>query len=81
MLMAIFTIQPRHDDSLAQIVAASSGQHLLLRPSFAFAVLAFVLIALAGIGRIRSTTRRPTLEADDDPRGDDPRSTPAGTWP
>jgi formate hydrogenlyase subunit 4 len=54
MLMAIFTISlGSATTSLAQIVQnIQSGQHLLLRPSFAFAVLAFVLIALAETGRI-----------------------------
>jgi formate hydrogenlyase subunit 4 len=54
MLMAVFTISlGSQTTSLAQIVrTVQSGQHLLLRPSFAFAVLAFVLIALAETGRI-----------------------------
>jgi formate hydrogenlyase subunit 4 len=54
MLMAIFTISlGSQTTSLAEIVRSTQGgQHLLLRPSFAFAVLAFVLIALAETGRI-----------------------------
>lgn len=54
MLMAIFTISlGSQTTSLAEIVRnVQSGDHLLLRPSFAFAVLAFVLIALAETGRI-----------------------------
>jgi len=54
MLMAIFTISlGSATTSLAEIVRnIQSGQHLLLRPSFAFAILAFVLIALAETGRI-----------------------------
>jgi formate hydrogenlyase subunit 4 len=54
MLMAVFTISlGSQTTSLAQMVrGVQDGQHLLLRPSFAFAVLAFVLIALAETGRI-----------------------------
>jgi formate hydrogenlyase subunit 4 len=54
MLMAIFTISlGSQTTSLAQVVrSVQDGQHLLLRPSFAFAILAFVLIALAETGRI-----------------------------
>jgi len=54
MLMAIFTISlGSQTTSLAEIVRSiQGGHHLLLRPSFAFAVLAFVLIALAETGRI-----------------------------
>ena len=54
MLMAIFTISlGSQTTSLVQVVrSVQDGQHLLLRPSFAFAVLAFVLIALAETGRI-----------------------------
>lgn len=54
MLMAIFTISlGSQTTSLAQVVrSVQGGQHLLLRPSFAFAILAFVLIALAETGRI-----------------------------
>jgi formate hydrogenlyase subunit 4 len=54
MLMAIFTISlGSKTTSLAEIVSGiQSGRHLLLRPSFAFAILAFVLIALAETGRI-----------------------------
>jgi len=53
MLMAIFTISlGSATTSLAQIVSSIQSGQLLLRPSFAFAVLAFVLIALAETGRI-----------------------------
>jgi len=53
MLMAIFTISlGSASTSLAQIVSSIQGGQLLLRPSFAFAILAFVLIALAETGRI-----------------------------
>jgi len=53
MLMAIFTISlGSGTTSLAQIVSSIQSGQLLLRPSFAFALLAFVLIALAETGRI-----------------------------
>ncbi len=53
MLMAIFTISlGSASTSLAQIVGSIQSGQLLLRPSFAFAILAFVLIALAETGRI-----------------------------
>jgi formate hydrogenlyase subunit 4 len=53
MLMAIFTISlGSASTSLAQIVSSIQSGQLLLRPSFAFAILAFVLIALAETGRI-----------------------------
>ena len=53
MLMAIFTISlGSGTTSLAQMVRSIQGWQLLLRPSFAFAILAFVLIALAETGRI-----------------------------
>jgi formate hydrogenlyase subunit 4 len=53
MLMAIFTISlGSASTSLAQIVNSIQGGQLLLRPSFAFAIIAFVLIALAETGRI-----------------------------
>ncbi len=53
MLMAIFTISlGSATTSLAQIVRSIQSGQLLLRPSFAFAILAFVLIALAETGRI-----------------------------
>ena len=53
MLMAIFTISlGSGTTSLAQIVSSIQSGQLLLRPSFAFAILAFVLIALAETGRI-----------------------------
>jgi formate hydrogenlyase subunit 4 len=52
-LMAIFTISlGSASTSLAQIVSSIQSGQLLLRPSFAFAMLAFVLIALAETGRI-----------------------------
>jgi formate hydrogenlyase subunit 4 len=53
MLMAIFTISlGSATTSLAQMVSSIQGGQLLLRPSFAFAIIAFVLIALAETGRI-----------------------------
>ena len=53
MLMAIFTISlGSASTSLAQIVSSIQSGQLLLRPSFAFAIIAFVLIALAETGRI-----------------------------
>jgi formate hydrogenlyase subunit 4 len=53
MLMAIFTISlGSASTSLAQIVSSIQSGQVLLRPSFAFAILAFVLIALAETGRI-----------------------------
>jgi formate hydrogenlyase subunit 4 len=53
MLMAIFTISlGSATTSLAQIVRSIQSGQVLLRPSFAFAILAFVLIALAETGRI-----------------------------
>ena len=53
MLMAIFTISlGSASTSLAQIVTSIETGQLLLRPSFAFAILAFILIALAETGRI-----------------------------
>jgi formate hydrogenlyase subunit 4 len=53
MLMAIFTISlGSQSTSLAQIVTGIVGGQSILRPSFAFALLAFVMIALAETGRI-----------------------------
>ncbi len=53
MLMAIFTISlGSGTTSLAQMVRSIQSGQVLLRPSFAFAILAFVLIALAETGRI-----------------------------
>jgi formate hydrogenlyase subunit 4 len=53
MLMAVFTISlGSRSTSLAQIVQSITAGQSLLRPSFAFALLAFVLIALAETGRI-----------------------------
>jgi formate hydrogenlyase subunit 4 len=53
MLMGVFTISlGSKSTSLAQIVQGIIGGQSILRPSFAFALLAFVMIALAETGRI-----------------------------
>jgi formate hydrogenlyase subunit 4 len=53
MLMAIFTVSlANKSTSLSQIVHVIYSGQSLLRPSLAFAFLAFVLIALAETGRI-----------------------------
>jgi formate hydrogenlyase subunit 4 len=53
MLMAIFAVSlASKTTSLAQIVAVSSQGTSILRPSLAFALLAFILIALAETGRV-----------------------------
>jgi len=53
MLMAVFTISlGSGTTSLAQMVRSIQSGQVLLRPSFAFAILAFVFIALAETGRI-----------------------------
>jgi formate hydrogenlyase subunit 4 len=53
MLMAVFTISlASKSTSLAQMVQVVSQAGLALRPSLAFAFLAFILIALAETGRI-----------------------------
>ncbi|HTZ18609.1 MAG TPA: NADH-quinone oxidoreductase subunit H [Dissulfurispiraceae bacterium] len=53
MLMAIFTVSlTNKSTSLSQIVHVIYSGQTLLRPSLAFAFLAFVLIALAETGRI-----------------------------
>ncbi|HSW62763.1 MAG TPA: NADH-quinone oxidoreductase subunit H [Dissulfurispiraceae bacterium] len=53
MLMAIFTVSlADKSTSLAQIVQASCTGAVELRPSMAFALLAFVLITLAETGRV-----------------------------
>jgi formate hydrogenlyase subunit 4 len=53
MLMAIFTISlAAKSTSLSQIVQVIYSGHSMLRPSLAFAFLAFVLISLAETGRI-----------------------------
>jgi formate hydrogenlyase subunit 4 len=53
MLMAIFTMSlANKSTSLSQMVQVIYGGQYVLRPSVAFALLAFVLIALAETGRI-----------------------------
>jgi formate hydrogenlyase subunit 4 len=53
MLMAIFTVSlASKSTSLSQMVHVIYSGHTVLRPSLAFALLAFILIALAETGRI-----------------------------
>jgi formate hydrogenlyase subunit 4 len=53
MLMAVFAVSlVGKSTSLSQIVLVISQGHSLLRPSLVFALLAFILIALAETGRI-----------------------------
>lgn len=53
MLMSVFTVSlVGHSTSLSHMVHALTGGALMLRPSLAFALLAFVLIAIAETGRI-----------------------------
>lgn len=53
MLMAIFAVSlVSHSTSLSQMVQVMAHGELILRPSFAFASLAFILIALAETGRV-----------------------------
>jgi formate hydrogenlyase subunit 4 len=53
MLMAVFAVSlVGKSTSLSQIVQAISQGHSLLRPSLVFALLAFILIALAETGRV-----------------------------
>lgn len=53
MLMAIFTVSlASKSTSLSQMVEVIAHSQFILRPSFAFAILAFILIALAETGRI-----------------------------
>ena len=53
MLMAIFTVSlASQSTSLSQMVQVIAHGQFVLRPSLAFALLAFVLIALAETGRI-----------------------------
>ncbi|MBI5741983.1 MAG: NADH-quinone oxidoreductase subunit H [Nitrospirae bacterium] len=53
MLMAIFTVSlASKSTSLSQMVHVIYSGHSLFRPSLAFAMIAFVLIALAETGRI-----------------------------
>jgi formate hydrogenlyase subunit 4 len=53
MLMAIFTVSlANKSTSLAEIVQVTCSGGALLRPSIAFAFIAFVLIALAETGRV-----------------------------
>lgn len=53
MLMAIFAVSlVSHSTSLSQMVQVMAHGQFILRPSLAFAFLAFVLIALAETGRV-----------------------------
>jgi formate hydrogenlyase subunit 4 len=53
MLMAIFTISlARKSTSLSSMVAISAGGMSTFHPSFAFAFISFILIALAENGRV-----------------------------
>jgi formate hydrogenlyase subunit 4 len=53
MLMAVFAVSlVSHSTSLSHMAAAISQGHSMLRPSLVFALLAFVLIALAETGRV-----------------------------
>lgn len=53
MLMAIFTVSlASRSTSLSQMIQVTYSGQSLLRPSLAFALLAFILIALAETGRI-----------------------------
>jgi formate hydrogenlyase subunit 4 len=53
MLMAVFAVSlVGKSTSLSQIVMVISQGHSLLRPSLVFALLAFILIALAETGRV-----------------------------
>ncbi|MBI5181320.1 MAG: NADH-quinone oxidoreductase subunit H, partial [Nitrospirae bacterium] len=53
MLMAIFTVSlVSRSTSLSQIVHVITSKGFILRPSIAFAVLAFIFIAIAETGRI-----------------------------
>ncbi|MBI4697801.1 MAG: NADH-quinone oxidoreductase subunit H [Nitrospirae bacterium] len=53
MLMAIFTVSlASKSTSLSQMVHVIYSGHSILRPSLAFALFAFILIALAETGRI-----------------------------
>jgi formate hydrogenlyase subunit 4 len=53
MLMAVFAVSlVGRSTSLSQIVLIISQGHSLLRPSLVFALLAFILIALAETGRV-----------------------------
>jgi len=53
MLMAVFTVSlAGSSTSLTQMVTVMSGHAFVIRPSLAFSLVAFVLIALAETGRI-----------------------------
>lgn len=53
MLMSIFTVSlVSHSTSLSQMVHVVTSGSIILRPSLAFALLAFILIAIAETGRI-----------------------------
>ena len=53
MLMAIFTVSlASSSTSLTQMVSVMANGHFMIRPSLAFSLIAFILIALAETGRI-----------------------------
>jgi formate hydrogenlyase subunit 4 len=53
MLMAVFAVSlVSHSTSLSQMTAVIAQGHSMLRPSLVFALLAFILIALAETGRV-----------------------------
>jgi formate hydrogenlyase subunit 4 len=53
MLMAVFTVSlASSSTSLTQMVTVMSGNPFVIRPSLAFSLVAFILIALAETGRI-----------------------------
>jgi formate hydrogenlyase subunit 4 len=53
MLMAVFTVSlASSSTSLTQMVTVMSGNAFMIRPSLAFSLIAFILIALAETGRI-----------------------------
>ena len=53
MLMAVFAVSlVSHSTSLSQMTQVISQGHSMLRPSLVFALLAFILIALAETGRV-----------------------------
>ncbi len=74
MLMAVFAVSlVSKSTSLSQMAFVISQGHSLLRPSLVFALLAFVLIALAETGRVPGGQSGDPPGTDDDPRGHDPR--------
>lgn len=53
MLMAVFTVSlASSSTSLTEMVTVMSGRAFMIRPSLAFSLIAFILIALAETGRI-----------------------------